>query len=68
MSDHVVLRVGVVATALLTAAVLPAAAETIPLPQGDRTALEQLLGSGVVGDPVDAAPLTTADVPLREGT
>jgi hypothetical protein len=60
--------VGVLA-ALLTAAVpAAAAADTIPLPQADRTALEQLLGSGVVGDPVAASPLAAADIPLRAGT
>ncbi len=38
------------------------------MPDADRTALDQLLGSGVVGDPVDAGPLATADIPLRAGT
>jgi hypothetical protein len=46
----------------------PAAAETIPLPQDDAAVLEQLLGSAVVGNPVDAAPLAPADIPLRQGT
>ncbi len=69
MPTHVTHFVGVVLAALLTAAV-PAvsAADTIPLPQADRTALEQLLGSGVVGDPVAASPLAAADIPLRAGT
>lgn len=70
MPRHV-LFVGVFLAALVAAgpAVAPAAAaDTIPLPQADRTALEQLLGSGVVGDPVAASPLTPADIPLREGT
>jgi hypothetical protein len=57
---------GVVLAGLL--GIGPAAADTIPLPQADRTTLEQLLGSGVVGDPVDAGPLAAADMPLREGT
>jgi hypothetical protein len=48
--------------------VAPAAADVIALPEADREALEQLLGSGVVGDPIDAAPLAAADMPLREGT
>jgi hypothetical protein len=47
--------------------VAPAAADVIALPDADRKALE-LLGSGVVGDPIDAAPLAAADIPLREGT
>jgi hypothetical protein len=69
MPRHV-LSVGVVLAALLAAgpAPAPAAADTIPLPQADRTTLEQQLGSGVVGDPVDAGPLTPDDIPLREGT
>jgi hypothetical protein len=68
MPTHVSHFVGVLA-ALLTAAVpAAAAADTIPLPQADRTALEQLLGSGVVGDPVAASPLAAADIPLRAGT
>jgi hypothetical protein len=45
-----------------------AEADTIPLPDADRAVLEQSLGSGVVGDPVDAAQLTPADIPLRDGT
>jgi hypothetical protein len=57
---------GVVLAGLL--GIGPAAADTLPLPQADRTALEQLLGSGVVGDAVAASPLTAADIPLREGT
>jgi hypothetical protein len=69
MPTHVSHFAGVVLAALLTAAVpLAAAADTIPLPQADRAALEQLLGSGVVGDPVAAGPLAAADIPLREGT
>ena len=69
MPTHVSHVTGGVLAALLSAAVpLAAAADTIPLPQADRTALDQLLGSGVVGDPVDAGPLATADIPLRAGT
>jgi hypothetical protein len=58
---------GVVLAGLLGAAPA-AAADTIPLPQADRTALEQVLGSGVVGEPVAASPLAAADIPLRAGT
>ena len=71
MPTHASLSVGVVLAALLAAgpALAPtAAADTIPLPQADRTALEQLLGSGVVGDPVAASPLAAADIPVRAGT
>jgi hypothetical protein len=71
LPTHVSLSVGAVLAALLAAgpSLAPAAAaDTIPLPQADRTALEQLLGSGVVGDPVAASPLAAADIPLREGT
>ena len=69
MPNHVCLSVGVILMTLLAAHIPPAAAaETIPLPQADRTALEQLLGSGVVGDPVAASPLAAADIPLRAGT
>ncbi len=57
---------GVVLAALL--GVAPAAADVVALPEADRKALEQLLGSGVVGDPIDAAPLAAADIPLRAGT
>jgi hypothetical protein len=63
--------VGIVLAAVLAVgpALAPAAAgDTIPLPQDDAAVLEQLLGSGVVGDPVDASPLTPADIPLRDGT
>jgi hypothetical protein len=63
--------VGIVLAAVLAAgpALAPtAAADTIPLPQDDAAVLEQLLGSGVVGEPVDAGPLTPADIPLRDGT
>jgi hypothetical protein len=60
------LLMGIVLAALL--GVAPAAADVIALPEGDHKALEQLLGSGVVGDPIDAAPLAAADMPLREGT
>jgi hypothetical protein len=67
MPTHVSHFTGAV-LALLTALPLAAAADTIPLPDSDRTALDQLLGSGVVGDPVDAGPLATADIPLRAGT
>ncbi|HEX5077996.1 MAG TPA: hypothetical protein VFV80_02520 [Geminicoccaceae bacterium] len=61
----------VVLAAMLAAAPAlapPAGAGTVPLPAADRAALEQALGSGVVGDPVDAGRLTFADLPLREGT
>jgi hypothetical protein len=69
MAMHLPPFVGVALAALLAAAAPPAAAaDTIPLPNADRTALEQLLGSGVVGDPVAAGPLAAADIPLREGT
>jgi hypothetical protein len=71
MPTHVSLARRVVLAGLLVAgpALAPtAAAETIPLPQGDRAAVEQLLGTGVIGDPVEASPLTPADIPLREGT
>jgi hypothetical protein len=70
MPTHVSLSVGIVLAGLLVAgpALAPAAADTIPLPQDDRATLEQLLGAGVVGDPVEASPLTPADIPLREGT
>jgi hypothetical protein len=44
------------------------AADPIPLPEADSAVLQQQLGSGVVGDAVAAAPLTAADIPLREGT
>lgn len=58
-----------VGVALAVLLVSPAVmADTIALPQADRTALEQLLGSGVIGDPVAASPLAAADMPLREGT
>ena len=69
MPRHV-LSAGIVSATLLAAGLVPApaAADTIALPQADRTALEQLLGSGVVGDPVDAGPLAAADIPLRAGT
>jgi len=69
MATHVSHLVGIVLAALLAATVPPAAsADAIPLPQADRTALEQLLGSGVVGDAVAAGPLASADIPLRAGT
>jgi hypothetical protein len=71
MPTYVSLARRVVLAGLLVAgtALAPtAAAETIPLPQDDRAALEQLLGTGVIGDPVDASPLSTAEIPLREGT
>jgi hypothetical protein len=70
MPTHVSLRGGVLAALLVAGLALAplAAADTVPLPQADRAALEQLLGSGVVGDPVEASPLAPADVPLREGT
>lgn len=69
MQSHVSLSVGVVLAALFAVTLAPAAAaDTIPLPQADRTTLEQLLGSGVIGDPVAAGPLAAADIPLREGT
>lgn len=69
MPTHVSHVTGGVLAALLSAAVpLAAAAETIALPDADRTALDQLLGSGVVGDPVAASPLAAADIPLRAGT
>jgi hypothetical protein len=67
MPTHVSHFTGAV-LALLTALPLAAAADTIPLPGSDRTALDQLLGSGVIGDPVDAGPLAAADIPLRAGT
>ena len=57
---------GVVLAALL--GVAPAAADVIALPEADRKALEQLLGTSVIGDPIDAVPLVAADMPLREGT
>ena len=69
MPMHVSHLVGAVLAALLAAAIPPtAAADAIPLPEADRTVLEQLLGSGVVGDPVAASPLAAADIPLRAGT
>jgi hypothetical protein len=65
MSTQVPLSVGAILAALV---LLPAAkADTIPLPDADRTAL-QVLGSGVVGDPVAASPLAAADIPLKAGT
>ena len=45
-----------------------AAADAVAWPQADRNALEQLLGTGVIGDAVVAGPLTAADIPLKEGT
>jgi hypothetical protein len=71
MPTYVSLARRVVLAGLLVAgaALAPtAAAETIPLPQDDAGVLEQLLGSGVVGNAVDAAPLAPADIPLRQGT
>jgi hypothetical protein len=60
-------RAGVVLATLLVAG--PAvAADAIPLPQADRSALEQLLGTGVIGDAVAGEPLGAGDIPLREGT
>jgi hypothetical protein len=60
-------RAGIVLATLLVAG--PAvAADAIPLPQADRSALEQLLGTGVIGDAVAGEPLGAADIPLREGT
>jgi hypothetical protein len=61
---------GVLATLLLAgpAASPVGAADPIPLPQADSAVLQQQLGNGVVGDAVAAAPLTAADIPLREGT
>ena len=61
---------GVLAALLLAGpATSPAgAADPIPLPQADSAVLQQQLGNGVVGDAVAAAPLTAADIPLREGT
>jgi hypothetical protein len=60
-------RAGVVLATLLVAGPA-AAADAIPLPQADRSALEQLLGTGVIGDAVAGGPLGAADIPLREGT
>jgi hypothetical protein len=71
MPTYVSLARRVVLAGLLVAgpALAPtAAAETIPLPQDDAAVLEELLGSGVVGNPVDAVPLAPADIPLRQGT
>jgi hypothetical protein len=68
MPTHVSHLVGAVLAGLFAAAPLPAAADGIPLPQADRATLEQLLGSGVVGDPVAGSALGAADIPLREGT
>jgi hypothetical protein len=60
-------RAGVVLATLLVAG--PAvAADAIPLPQADRSALEQLLGTGVIGDAVAGEPLGAGDIPLHEGT
>lgn len=61
------LRAGFVLASLL--ALGPTvAADTIALPKADRTVLEQLLGKDVIGDPIDAKPLTPEDIPLQEGT
>lgn len=70
MPTHVSRLVGILAALLATgpAGGPAAAADAIALPQADRTALGQLLGSGVVGEPVAASPLAAADIPLREGT
>jgi hypothetical protein len=61
---------GVLVALLLGAAASAAAAdgEMIELSSADRQALEALLGNGVVGKAVAAAPLSSDLEPLREGT
>jgi hypothetical protein len=55
--------------AVLVGSTAPLAiAAPIALPDADRTALEQLLGKGVIGDPVEGKPLAPADIPLQEGS
>lgn len=57
---------GIVAS--LLAGAPGASAAPIALPKEDRTALEQLLGSDVIGAPVEPTPLTSSDMPLKEGS
>jgi hypothetical protein len=59
---------GLILAVLVGSTAPMAIAAPIALPDADRTAVEQLLGKGVIGDPVEGKPLTPADIPLQEGT
>jgi hypothetical protein len=62
------LSLGLVLAVLVGSTAPLAIAAPIALPDADRTALEQLLGKGVIGDPVEGKPLAPADIPLQEGS